>query len=910
MKVIPSTYHQMVSFLTKDGQIDLYGSQLATRQCYHIVREAGTSQEDASLPKEFIPPLPLISLTSCQQPDPSGRGLDIDKLLEVKFIREVDYPDWLENVVVVPKKEGKWRVCVDHTNLNNACPKDSFPLPRIDQIVDSTAGQGMFSFLDTFSGYHQIPMSPVDEEKTAFITPHGLYCYIVMSFGLKNAGATYQRLMTKIFKPLIGCSVEEHVFHLQEVFHLLRKYGMKLNPSKCAFGVSAGKFLGFMVSQRGIEVSPDQLGRFITRFTDELRPFFLAIRKSGTNGWTDNCQNAFEKIKHSVSEWAISDVLFRCPSTKEQKPIYYVSRALADVETRYSKMELTALALQTYPVVVLTDQPLRNNLHKPDLTERMLQWVIELSEFGIEFQPRLSMKGQAHLTQGTKRRGMMDFASRWSLPIVRIREHLEQAIRLGFPASNNEVEYEVILSGLDLALALSVSKLRVYSDSQLVVRHVQKEYEAKDARMARYLTKVRDTLQRFTEWKIEKIRRTENGRPDALAGIVASLPIKEAILLPIHVQTNPSWTNDIIGYLRIGTLPEDPKQAHKIRVQAAHFTLIGGHLYKRSFTDPYLRCLNHSDALYVLAKLHEGGPLARISLAHDEEGCGSLCQKMRQMSKACPHITCAVGNTETNFKPLALRAVGHGHSGTPSSRTRPEEIPARRHGLLFIKDKDVTKFVWKNIICRFRIPQIIIADNGPQFDSIAFRNFCSELNIRNSYSTPRNPQSNGQVEATNKTLITASKKRLEQVKGKWVEKLPGVLWAYRTTPGRPTGNTPFSLTYDMDAIIPTEIGLPTIRTMVGRQGDANAELGRNLDWADEVRETASIRMENYQQRAYAHYNRKVRLRSFKNGTLVLRKEGPYIVSKASESGVYHLQKLNGIPLLKPWNVSNLKQYYQ
>ena len=102
-------------------------------------------------------------------------------------------------------------MCVDYTNLNNACPKDSFPLPRIDQIVDSTIGQGMLSFLDAFSGYHQIPMSPVDEEKTAFITPHDIYCYKVMSFGLKNAGATYQRLMTKIFKPLIGHTVEVYI---------------------------------------------------------------------------------------------------------------------------------------------------------------------------------------------------------------------------------------------------------------------------------------------------------------------------------------------------------------------------------------------------------------------------------------------------------------------------------------------------------------------------------------------------------------------------------------------------------------------------------------------------------------------------------------------------------------------------
>ena len=204
-------------------------------------------------------------------------------------------------------------------------------------------------------------------------------------------------------------------------------------------------------------------------------------------------------------------------------------------------------------------------------------------------------------------------------------EHLEQAIQLGFPASNNEAEYEAILSELDLALALFVSRLRVYSDSQLVVRHVQKEYEAKDASMARYLTKVRDTLQRFIEWTIEKIRRTENGRADALAGITASLPIKEAILLPIHVQANLSvteastcntietsqangqeWTEDIIKYLQTGTLSEKPNQAHKIRVQVARFTLIRRHLYKRSFSSSYLRCLNHSEVLYILAELHEG----------------------------------------------------------------------------------------------------------------------------------------------------------------------------------------------------------------------------------------------------------------------------------------------------------------
>ena len=129
-----------------------------------------------------------------------------------------------------------------------------------------------------------------------------------------------------------------------------------------------------------------------------------------------------------------------------------------------------------------------------------------------------------------------------------------------------------------------------------------------------------------------------------------------------------------------------------------------------------------------------------------------------------------------------------------------------------IKDKEVTQFIWKNIVCRFGIPWTIISDNGPQFDSRVYRNFYQELKIKNLYPTPRYPQSNGQEEASNKTLLTALKKRLDVAKGKWVDELPGVLWAYRTTVGRPTGISPFALTYGREAIIPTKIGMPTLLT--------------------------------------------------------------------------------------------------
>ena len=163
---------------------------------------------------------------------------------------------------MVKKENGKWRMCVDFMDLNNACPKDSFPLPRIDRLVDSTAGHKLLTFMDAFSRYNQIQMDEKDQEKIAFIASQGLYCYKVMPFGLKNARATYQRLVNQMFSKQIGRNVEvyiddmlvkskeeeDHLDDLKETFNTLRQYNMKLNPSKCAFGVSSGKFLRFMVS--------------------------------------------------------------------------------------------------------------------------------------------------------------------------------------------------------------------------------------------------------------------------------------------------------------------------------------------------------------------------------------------------------------------------------------------------------------------------------------------------------------------------------------------------------------------------------------------------------------------------------------------------------------------------------------
>ncbi len=202
---------------------------------------------------------------------------EVDRLLETNAIRPVQYSTWLSNIVVVRKKNEKWRVCVDFTDLNKACLKDSFPLPRIDQLVDSTSGHERMSFFDAFQGYHQIPIALSDQEKTTFITPKGIYCYKVMPFGLKNAGVTYQRMVTSMFGHLIGETVEvyidnmliksvrktNHMEDLREVLGILRGNILRLNASKCVFRVSSGKFLGHMVSYNGVEVNPDQISALL-----------------------------------------------------------------------------------------------------------------------------------------------------------------------------------------------------------------------------------------------------------------------------------------------------------------------------------------------------------------------------------------------------------------------------------------------------------------------------------------------------------------------------------------------------------------------------------------------------------------------------------------------------------------------
>jgi hypothetical protein len=261
------------------------------------------------------------------------------------LIREVAHPTWIANPVVVPKANGSGCLYVDFTSLNKACPKDS------------TTGCDLLCFLDAFSGYHQIKMAREDEEKTTFITPCDVYCYVCMPFGLKNAGATFQRLMHKALgdqmrrnaeayvDDIIVKTRESHTFieDLEETFTNLRKVNIKLNPAKCAFGVPSGKLLGFLVSHRGIEANPDKvkaikqmlplrnlkemqrlvgcmaaLGCFIARSGEKALPFFKLMKRTGKFEWTPKTDKAFGELKRYLT----SPPMMVAPTFREPLLLY------------------------------------------------------------------------------------------------------------------------------------------------------------------------------------------------------------------------------------------------------------------------------------------------------------------------------------------------------------------------------------------------------------------------------------------------------------------------------------------------------------------------------------------------------------------------------------------------------------
>jgi ribonuclease HI len=407
-----------------------------------------------------------------------GARNEVKRLLSAGVIREVKYPEWLANTVMVKKANDKWRMCIDFTDLNKACPKDEFPLPRIDSLMDAAASSELMSLLDCYSGYHQIWMKKEDEPKTSFITPSGTYCYLRMPEGLKNARGSFSRMIAKVLHSQIGRNVltyvddiivksmkqENHITDLQETFANFRQADLKLNPEKCVFRVKKGKFLGCLVSTKGIKANPSKikailrmeppstkkgaqqltgrlasLNRFVSRSAERNLPFFEVLKSAEVFQWGPIQQKAFEELKQylidlttltppvlgaplllyvAASHSAVSAALVQEKlegQVKKQVPVYFVSDVLSLSKKNYTELEKVLYAVlmasrklrhyfQVYHIIVPSSQPLKDIMRNREATGRISKWVAELNEFTIDYVHRSTIQSQA----------LADFIADWT----------------------------------------------------------------------------------------------------------------------------------------------------------------------------------------------------------------------------------------------------------------------------------------------------------------------------------------------------------------------------------------------------------------------------------------------------------------------------------------------------------------
>ncbi|KAK0600228.1 hypothetical protein LWI29_012865 [Acer saccharum] len=737
---------------------------------------------------------------------------EVSKLLAARLIREVKYPEWVANVVLVKKKNNQWRMCVDFTDLNKACPKDSFPLPRIDQLVDATAGHETLSFMDAYSGYNLIKMHKPDEEKTTFTTDQRLYCYTVMPFSLKNAGATYQRLVNKMFARQIRRNMEvyvddmltksitadRHTDDLRETFDVLVRYGMKLNPAKCVFGVPSGRFLGYQVHQRGIEVNPEKiqalakmvspriledvqkltgclasLSRFIAKSTDRCLPFFKALKKGKGVEWNEDCEKAFQALK---------DYLGQAPLLSKPET----------GETLYMYLSVSEAAT--------------SSVLKPEVSGRLTKWAIELSEFDVEYLPRTAIKAQA----------VADFVAEFTEPSIEVArmmveqnkkifkwqlcvdglsnmhgsgagvvvstpegDSVECALRFDFKATNNQAEYEALIAGLKVCTVLGADEVEIFSDSQVVVNQVLDEYQARDESMITYLELAKELLGRFKEYRIIHVHREENEQADALAKLAsATINIWPKsismirLLQPSVVKSKEvgavfgernSRITPIKEYLVNDVLPSDPLEAKRLKYRATRYSVLNGELYKRGYSRALQRCVGPEEAEGILRSIHSGNcenHAGGVSLANKTlrqgfywptlfadakrvavrcEACQKIANNIRQPPELLQSITspwpfAMWGIDLIGLMPTATGGAKHAIVAVDYFTKWVEAEP-----LVHITEANTISFVKKNILYRFGIPNTIITDNGTQFDGRKFRELCDKYGINNYYASPAHP---------------------------------------------------------------------------------------------------------------------------------------------------------------------------
>ncbi|GJY41407.1 reverse transcriptase domain-containing protein [Tanacetum coccineum] len=644
IQAVPSTAHGMLKFPADGGIVTIRSTILIPAECATMITSPKEIPKEARVRCENLKPrsndrssaILVCTLGSISGKDtrPSDRlkkgsgprmpkaiQAEVQKLVEAGIMREVYYQDWLSNPVMVKKHDGSWRMCVDFIDLNKACLQDCYPLLEINWKIESLRGYLFKCFLDAYKGYHQIQMAESNEEKTAFHTSQGVYCYTKMPFGLKNADATYQRIVDKACDSRVGRNMEVYVDDLvikshietkmlrdiDETFRTLRKINMKLNPKKCTFGAVEGMFLGYTITLEGIKPCSDK-----TEVVLQL-PSPWTIKEVQNVHQKSDFSRSLEANKHfmllkqhlldlpllvapklkeeliiylSASYGAVSVVLMTERGTV-QTPVYFISRALQGLELNYTPMENLVMSLvfaakrlqgyfQVHPIAAITDQPIKQIISRPDVAGRSGTGLILTNSEGAEFT---------------------------------------YALWFQFTASNNEAKYEALIAGLQIVAQMGVRNIQVSVDSKLVAYQVLGMYVAKEENTIKYLEKVKSLVSGFASFSISQIPRSKNKKADALSKIASTSfahlskqvlvevltekLIQEKEVTIVVEEERSTWMTPIVEYLKDETLPGDRKEASKLRIKAKQYELMEGILYRLSFLKPWLRTAISSSKGYA-----------------------------------------------------------------------------------------------------------------------------------------------------------------------------------------------------------------------------------------------------------------------------------------------------------------------
>ncbi|GJS24269.1 reverse transcriptase domain-containing protein [Tanacetum coccineum] len=861
---------------------------------------------------------------------------EVEKLVDAGIMKEVHYHSWLSNPVMVKKHDGTWRMCVDFKDLNNACPKDCYPLPEIDWKVES--------LLDK-----------------AFQRQIG-----------RNLEVYVDDLVIK------SRTEEEIIRDITETFKTLRQINMKLNPKKCTFGMQEGMFLGYKVSTNGLKACPDKadavlslpsprcikdvqklngklasLNRFLSKSAEKSLPFFKTLKnctKKSDFQWTPEAEEAFKQMKRLIAELPT----LTAPNG-EVSCCQVLENHLEECEV--DQFELEGYDIQYRPRTAIKGQILADFIVERPEEESPDELMTEpevLPEPWILFTgARLSVAatgGVLGLVLTNRKDGAGEFT---------------YAHEFRFEAITNEAEYEALIAGLRIAEQMGVKNLQANVDSRLVANQVNGFYTAKESGMIQYLNKVKTLAKSFKEFSIKQIPRSENKKADALSKIASTSfahlnkqvlveelkekSINEKEILDVVEEEGNTWMTPICEYLTKEILPEDTKKARAVRRKAVRYAMINGTLYKKSFLGPWLRCVGPLQANYVLREIHEGscsmhsGPRSVVAkVIQTGYYWPTMHMDARNLIRECND--CQIHrpvprNPQQNLTPITspwpfykwgIDIAGPFPEGPGKVKFLIVAIDyftkwIEAKAVATITGNQVKKFVWDNIVCRFGLPGEIISDNGKQFRDNPFKDWCEKLCIRQCFASVKHPQANGLVERANRSLGEGIKARLDERSKDWIEELPHVLWAHRTMIKSSNGETPFSLTYGTEAVIPAEIGMPTLRTAEIDQAKNNEALGINLDLIEERREQAAIQEAKSKKKMEKYYNSRVRGTSFKPGDMVYRSneashaqdggklgpkwEGPYEVKESLGKGAYKLKDRKGNDMPRTWNICNLKKCY-